>query len=477
MRQHRIQHRIILLFVLFAVAVFLISGWTLQWMIRQSLEAELGRKLTAVASAAAILLSEEEIDYLRRGLGPRATQRLRQSLLDLQDRTSLKRIYFFDLDGRSLLDTEDVAAGEPYYQLRFYQREMEAIRAGSTAHTILFRDIHDRPAMTGLAPLITAGKTVGGVGVEGSATFLDALGRLQTRLYVIGLLGALAAVLLGALLARTITRPVNALVAASRKIGSGDYSETIAVQSRDEIGTLAATMEDMRKSVLERERELKAMLAGVAHEIRNPLGGIELFVGLLSDHVAADAEPKKHVQRIAREVAQLKGIVESFLEYARPKSPTPEPCSLDGLLRETASLLDSQMTSRDIALSIEPPDPDPPVEADPQHLKRIFLNLLRNALQAVPDGGKIRIWWQQAGREVKVTLADTGSGIPPEAAGRIFDPFFTTRQSGTGLGLAIVKTLVEANGGSIQLVRSGQDGTIFDIMLRRANGSEWRPSS
>jgi signal transduction histidine kinase len=473
MKFHRIQHRIILLFVLLAVVLIVVSGWTLQWMIHQSLEAELARKLTAVASIASVQYSEEEIDFLCRGLGPRATERLRQSLLNLRERTNLRRIYFFDLDGRSLLDTEETAAGQPYYNLRFHQREMAALREGSTASTILFQDMDGHPAMTGFAPLFSGGEPVGGVGVDGSVTFLDAISRLRTRLYVIGALGALAAVLLGALLARTITRPVNALVKASRQIRDGDYRAPISLASSDEIGTLAATMEEMREGVLERERELKSMLAGVAHEIRNPLGGIELFIGLLAERVATDEEAQKHVQRISREVGQLKSIVESFLEYARPKQPNPEPCRLGDVLEETASLLESQLTGRGAKLVCAPPGSpaqDPPVAADPQHLKQIFLNLLRNAVQAQADAGEIRISWRETAAGVAVSLADAGEGIPPEAQQRIFEPFFTTRGSGTGLGLAIVKNLVEANGGSIRLVRSDQDGTIFDIILRKAGG-------
>jgi signal transduction histidine kinase len=132
--------------------------------------------------------------------------------------------------------------------------------------------------------------------------------------------------------------------------------------------------------------------------------------------------------------------------------------------------MEGQMTSRRVLLSFDPPEPDPPVEADPQHLRRIFLNLIRNAVQAQPDGGEIRISWQNTERGVTVSMTDRGGGIPLEVQDQVFEPFFTTRESGTGLGLAIVKSLVEANGGGIRLVRSDQGGTEFDITLRRYDG-------
>jgi len=465
MRFHRIQHRIILLFVLFATVVLALSGWTLQWSLRQSLEAELGHKLTAVASAVAVQYGEEEVTYLQRGLGPRATERMRETLLRMKAEAELKRIYLFDLDGRSLLDTDAVLAGEPYHQLRFYQQEMAAIGAGSATSTILFQDREDAPAMTGFAPLLAGGEAVGGVGVEGSVTFLDAVGDLRTRLYVIGLFGVLAAILVGGLLARTITRPVHELVGASRKIASGDYRAPIVTRTSDEIGALATTMEEMREGVLTRERELKAMLAGVAHEIRNPLGGIELFVGLLGDDVAGNKEADQRVARIGREVGQLKGLVESFLEYARPKTPAPEACGLGSVVGECLSLVEDQLMANGIKVTIDMPAPEPAVTADPQHLKQIFLNLLRNAIQAQPEGGVITIAGSRSGVTCCLTVSDAGDGIPPEARARIFEPFFTTRQSGTGLGLAMVKSLVEANGGGIQLVSSGVNGTVFDMTL------------
>ncbi|MFH1845647.1 MAG: HAMP domain-containing sensor histidine kinase [bacterium] len=471
MRFHRIQHRIILLFVLFATVVLLLSGWTLQWSLRQSLEAELGHKLTAVASAVAVQYGEEEVAYLQRGLGPRATERMRETLLRMKTEAELKRIYLFDLDGRSLLDTDVVPAGEPYHQLRFYQQEMDAIGAGSAASTILFQDREDQPAMTGFAPLLAGGDAVGGVGVEGGVTFLDAIGELRTRLYVIGLFGVLAAILLGWLLARTITRPVHALVNASRKIASGDYRAPIVTRTSDEIGALATTMEEMREGVLARERELKAMLAGVAHEIRNPLGGIELFVGLLGDDVAGNAEAEQRVARIGREVGQLKNLVESFLEYARPKTPTVESCGLGNIIGECISLVEDQLMAHGIKVIVDLPSPAPVVLADPQHLKQILLNLLRNAIQAQPEGGDITFTSSRSGTTCTVTVTDAGDGIPPEAQERIFEPFFTTRQSGTGLGLAMVKSLVETNGGSIRLVRTGKDGTVFDVTLPAATAS------
>lgn len=463
MNLHRIQHRIVFFFVLLVVVILIIGGWTLYWTVRRSLETELGNKLTAVAGAATVQFDEDEIGFLLQGVGPRARSRLHLRLLRLRESVSVKRISLFTPDGNSLIDTEEsVLPGSIYFDLRFYSREIEEIRNGRTAHTILFRDIDGRPTMSGYAPLRIGPDIVGGVRVDGSVTFLGSVTRLRNRLLALGIACTLAAVLLGILLARTITSPVERLAAASEGIARGELDRPIPPASRGEIGVLAHAMEDMRKRILERERELKAMLAGVAHEIRNPLGGIELFIGLLTDDLDTEAEARAHVDRIVGEVRHLKEIVESFLDYARPRKPVPEACRIGHMLTESIELLRPQIDERGISVSGSG-DPDCAAWVDPHHLKRIVLNLLQNALQS-QHGGGVTVSWS-IDDAVILRIRDGGGGIPEEAQEHIFNPFFTTREKGTGLGLSIVKGLVEANGGTIRLLRSDGHGTEFEVTL------------
>ena len=466
---HRIQHRIVFFFVLLVVAILIIGGWTLYWTVRRSLEAELGNKLTTVAGAAAVQFDEDEIGFLLQGMGPRSLTRLRLRLLRLRQSTEIERISMFTPEGGSLIDTDDdTRPGSVYFDLRFYQREIDEILQGRSAHTILFEDIAGRPTMSGYAPLRIGTEIVGGVRVDGTVTFLGAIARLRNRLLSLGLVCTVVAVLLGILLARTITRPIARLIAASERIARGELERPILPHARGEIGVLAQTMEHMRKSILERERELKAMLAGVAHEIRNPLGGIELFTGLLADEVTGNEEARTHVDRISGEVRQLKEIVGSFLDYARPRRSVPETCGIDDTLAESIELLRPQIDEHKIVVS-RSGDGRSALWADPHHLKRIFLNLLQNAVQSQPNQGSIEISWEMKNKAI-LRIRDAGSGIPKEARDQIFNPFFTTREKGTGLGLSIVKGLVEANGGTIRLLRSDENGTEFEVKLPKASG-------
>jgi len=461
----RIQNRILLLFVGLVSAIVLVSGGLLDWAVRRSLEAELGRKLIALAQAVSASLEPEEIAVIRETTGPRAERRLGEKIRRFKNGTDAARIFLFDPDKRILLDTHsDDAAPPSAVGLLFFESELQSVRNGDPAHSILFRGEDGRPAMTGFSPLFADGEVIGGVAVEGSAAFLAAADAIRNRLVWIAALSVFAAVVLGLLLARTITRPVGRLLAASERIGRGDYTEPIPRLGRDEIGNLTRTMEAMRLSILERENELKAMVAGVAHEIRNPLGGMELFAGLLQDRVKEESSAAGPVDHIVREIGHLKEIVNRFLDFARPRLPVPESCNVREAVDSCLRLLLPAHPARPVTLNcrIGPADA---VRCDPNHLREILMNLLKNALEAMPGGGTLVITSRPAGPFIRIRIGDSGRGIPDPVRPQIFTPFFTTRPEGTGLGLSIAKSLAEANGGRLLLAASGPDGTVFEMDL------------
>jgi signal transduction histidine kinase len=464
----KLQTRLIFIFVSFVIVILLISGWMLQWAIRQNLEAELGNKLTAVAGAASVQFDEEEIGYLIQAIGPRTHGYLSEKLLLLKHAAGVERIYFFDSEGKSLIDTDsEISRGDIYFNLRFYPNEIETVKSGKTAHTVLFHSAEGKPVMSGFAPLKLTGAVIGGVGVDGSVPFLGAVRTLRKRLLWIGVSGSMLAIILGMVFAGTISRPVSRLAHSSKRIGMGDYDKPISPQGRGEIGFLAQTLEEMRKNIIEREKELKAMVAGIAHEIRNPIGGIELFTGLLDDETKSNPKAQSHVRRIANEVRYLKEIVNRFLEFARPKNPQKEAVDLGNVIDEVESLLADQIENQKIRIIRSDNINKTILFADPGHLKEIVLNLVQNAVQAQPDGGEIRFEAVEEQNTITLRIGDAGPGIPENMQTDIFRPFFTTREKGTGLGLSIVRRLVEANGGTIRLVPSHSEGAQFEINFVR----------
>jgi signal transduction histidine kinase len=254
----------------------------------------------------------------------------------------------------------------------------------------------------------------------------------------------------------------------------GEMTEPVAVESRDEIGFLGDALENMRRGIVRRDRHLRTMLAGVAHEIRNPLGGIEIFAGLLRDDLPEEDPRRAHLEKIVREVQHLKTIVNEFLVYARPRKPVLEPFPLREAIDDVGFLLAGDAQARDVRIETRLPDAELRVYADLDQVKRALVNLVKNAIQASPRGGQVEIESDQAHDRVRIAIRDYGPGIPPDRVKQIFDPFFTTKGAGAGLGLSIVRSIIEENEGEIWVESVPGEKTTFFVVLPAASSAASR---
>ncbi len=464
--RNSIRTRLILLFIISIVFIFFVAGYYLLWEIRASLDEALGKSLETMAKVIAQDIDPTFLGYLQPGdENSRTYQNVLENFRRFQNATDVTRIYLFGKDLRSIADSDTlVSIGQEYVQLKFNQPEVAEVFGGMPASSILFEGIDGKLYKTGFAPIKSNGEVVAGIAVEGSAEMLNVVRSIQKNLLWIGLLVILGGIIIGSIFANRITNPLKRLESAAAAISGGALNHQIPEFGRDEVGFLARTMEEMRQNILERDRQQQAMLAGVAHEIRNPLGGIELFAGLLSSEIQ-ETDLKNYAQKILKEVQNLKTIIQNFLDYARPIPPNRIKCDVRSVWNEAVSLLSGEMNS--IHLKFEQKDDEISVFVDPQHLKQVFLNLLKNSIDAMPDGGTIFVNIISQKDGVKIFYSDTGPGIPVELADKIFQPFFTTREKGTGLGLAIIKNLIAENGGSIRYVPSGEAGALFEIKLQQ----------
>jgi signal transduction histidine kinase len=288
-------------------------------------------------------------------------------------------------------------------------------------------------------------------------------------------LGLLLAVAAALLVLRTLW-PLRVLREHARQIAGGDYARRTGVRSHDEIGDLAREFNAMAHAIEEREHKLirserlatvGRMAAHITHEIRNPLASVGLYLELLSDEIGADKpEARNLVKSLSNEVDRLSEITETYLRFVRLPKPKLDREDLGALASSVMEFSRGELALAHIDLDLAIASGLPEVAADESQIRQALLNLVRNAKEAMPEGGRIQVevgvvdsGW------VRLAVGDSGSGISPENLGKIFDPFFSTKDKGTGLGLALVQQIVTDHGGRIEVELPPTGGTTFAILL------------
>jgi two-component system NtrC family sensor kinase len=302
-------------------------------------------------------------------------------------------------------------------------------------------------------------------------------------------------------IAGSISRPIHAMAEAAKKVAEGDYSPQVEVTSEDEIGYLAECFnrmvrelsranqelrqwaENLESKVEERTTQLRAMqgsliqteklaaigklAAGVAHEINNPLTGILTNSSLMLQDLPTDDPRRDDLQIVVDETLRCRKIVKGLLDFSRQTKPQKQVVDLNGVLQDVFDLVRNQASFRDIEIETELDYNLPPVMADRDQMRQVVLNIVLNAAEAMPNGGKIRASTSLAAKtnQVQICIQDTGSGIPDEIKNKLFEPFFTTKKTGTGLGLAIAYGIMERHKGTISVDSAPGRGTTMTLRI------------
>tara|TARA_Y100001960_G_C14488037_1_gene735263 strand:- start:5 stop:805 length:801 start_codon:yes stop_codon:yes gene_type:complete len=232
---------------------------------------------------------------------------------------------------------------------------------------------------------------------------------------------------------------------------------------------------------VQRNQRLTAMgemAAGIAHEIRNPLGSIELFASLLRKDLEEDNEKALLADHISNGVKNMDRIISSILLFAKSPQPSQRRCDINDLLNELLEFSSNIIPPENIRIVRELSPNGLLVNGDEDLLRQVFLNFIRNSIQAMPEGGHLRITsckkpdkiFKERGSQnerdfIEITFDDTGHGISKENMAKIFNPFFTTKASGTGLGMAIAYNIIKAHSGAIEVKSREGKGTQFIVKL------------
>jgi signal transduction histidine kinase len=308
--------------------------------------------------------------------------------------------------------------------------------------------------------------------------------RIRSAALLVGGGGILLAILLSGWAAARVTRPVEQLASAAREVAAGNWNTQVEVTSSDELGELAESFNRMTRELLDQKERLvqtervaawRELARRLAHELKNPLFPLQLTVENLIRARQQTPEQFEEVLRessstLLAEIANLKTIISRFSEFSKMPQPQFQRVQLNEVVANVARLFQAQLRAPDraaIDCQVQLAEPMEPIAADPELLHRAISNLVLNAMDAMPQGGTLKLRTRQQDDRAYVEISDTGTGLTSEECERLFTPYYTSKEHGTGLGLAIVQSVVSDHGGRISVQSQAGRGTTFVIELPR----------
>jgi signal transduction histidine kinase len=299
------------------------------------------------------------------------------------------------------------------------------------------------------------------------------------------------ALVVGLLLARRILRPIHVINSGLMRLGRGEKVGSIELPPDEELEGVGESFKAISEKLA--SRSLGRLMAGVTHEVRNPLNAMTIHLELVREHLLRqqrksrapvsavlgleggdDRGPdfdgaKEHLDVIGSEIKRLDEVITGFVRFVRPEELQVQPVNIELLIEEVINLVEPDVRRNGVVCRTDTAAGTPEISADPALLRQALLNLALNGCQAMPDGGKLTMSAQaEKDHRVAIVVEDTGVGIPADKLDRIFDLYFTTKPQGSGIGLSIVYRIVQLHGGEIEVQSTEGRGTAFRLLLPRA---------
>ncbi len=319
--------------------------------------------------------------------------------------------------------------------------------------------------------------------ISASAAYLTAR-QLLDDLILVSLVIVLIAAIFGVLVSRQITRPLERLSNAVRKIAKGDFDVNVAIKSSDEIGMLSNSFNEMAGELKERESSLKAaqdalvqsekmaaigtLSAGLAHEVKNPLSAVLGYAQLSKRKLDQPEALLKNLDIIEHETKRCNEIISNLMQFSRQEKGEFVQIAVNEVVSKSMTIVDHQLSLKNVRIESELADDIPQITGNANQLQQVLMNLMINAQHAIgDDGGTITLATFVRDESVTITVSDTGPGVPAEIRAKIFEPFFTTKPAGqgTGLGLSVTYGIIKDHGGEITVERADTGGAKFVIIL------------
>lgn len=281
---------------------------------------------------------------------------------------------------------------------------------------------------------------------------------------------------------KLVSRPITQIIGTMREVEKGNLGSRVNLKSKDELGMLSQSFNSMITKLDEARKELQKLhesqiaradrlasigelASGIAHEIKNPLAGIGAAIQVLSQSIAKDDPQREIFDEIIKQIERLNKTIKDFLNYARPYEPHMSMCDITDIAKKGIFLIRKQAENQKVTIEEDYRYNIPQMLIDPEQVQQVMVNIMLNAVQAMPDGGRLIISAKADPMFVELSIADTGKGIPKDNIEKIFTPFYTTKHQGTGLGLSISSRIIEKHNGSIRVESEVGRGTTFRIRL------------
>jgi len=362
-----------------------------------------------------------------------------------------------------------------YSELESVQRALRGERGMKDLEIADPGNPEGEPMMAAFTPIESAGLRWGLIIHRPLAEVRAYTARMQLQIAVLTLVGIALALISTLVYTRRLVRPIGALLEGANRLSKGDLQYKIPVAGRDELGTLATEFNLMAEQLAQIQQRLRRVehldtiarfSSVVAHEIRNPLNAMQINLHLLGERVGT--EEQEYLDVISGEIHRLENLVREFQTISRPPALSPQKTNMNDLLEDIVSLQRGTAAAQGVKLEVDF-DPDLPViSVDRNRITQAALNVILNALQAMPNGGRLSISTRREEEllgEVTITVSDTGEGIPEEDLPHVFDFYYTSRDSGSGLGLSIAHRIIYEHGGQVNIISSIEKGTTILITL------------
>jgi signal transduction histidine kinase len=452
--QGRILYRIILPFTLLFSATTVFSWMISAYFINHHMEDTLKQQMEQVA-----------------GVISRSGYVLNPSILGQLKLLIRSEIVLFDHNGEVLISTFPYPSG-PHPDRGIIQRALitnrvsfaKDIRYGQSTYRIVLHPVQ----------VSDYGKVVLSIWTPSNEMNL----LKETLIWGMGAIaciGMLAMALIGYFIAQTITAPVEELVRVTQSVSDGSFQQRARIRTRDEIGMLAQSFNEMVEKLLSYKQRLVEseklatagqMAAGLAHEIRNPLTSIKMLGQVLRGRLKDEPENQQMLFSMVHEIDRLDRIIKELIERTKPGELRLEWEDLGLLVAEVARLTEENLAARDILIEYFLEPGLPKIHMDREKIMQVLWNLILNARDAMPHGGRMVIATRRGeDATVEITVEDSGGGLGADDPESLFRPFYTTKPEGMGLGLAISRKIVERHGGSLILENRSEGGARARVRL------------